>query len=563
VRRAGQIDDALRRQVTRARAHDPEAFAELVRAHQHAIYAFILGIVRNREDASDLTQEVWLKVAQHLDSLREAEDFTPWLYRIARNSCLDFLRARKSRPDEIGTIAHEGDDGPLELPDRHGEGPEQHALALDEQYTVWETLGRLSEQDRTALFLREYLEFPYTDIARTLGISPNAAEVRVFRARVRFRQQFARVEDAVGECEVSALQLSRLIDRLEPAARGLTAPVPASLQRHVRACLHCHARLEAMQVGRRLYRRLGLVSAPEGLFLSIITRLHLVLGSAGAGEATVAAGSAGAADGRSTGPLGALAGGIGAKAAAIILALTAGAGVASHEGVANMPHHIDGALPMAVAEAPASAQLAQSVIASSAGTSTGSDDPPPSPLATTSDVGTQASTPPLEPPAPSAGGLVAASAATAGEQVEPPVQTSTLLALLTGHASSDAAAATLAAASADKVQALHDDGAQREAAAVEESGRGDEGAAHGQSAAAEGIDDSQPGRPGQDEANAIGRLDESDGADAGEQVAGVDLNTAGGEESSGKGHVYDRGDNNGTVTGGSKNDGGRGHAAVE
>jgi RNA polymerase sigma-70 factor (ECF subfamily) len=249
--------DPLVEWVTAAQAGDDSAFAELVQRHDRAIYSFTLGLVRNTDDARDLVQEVWVRVARHLPQLREPARFTPWLYRIARNCCMDFLQSRKTRMYATLPPTDGDDDEPrFDPPDLNAEAPDQHVVSLDERRKVWEALGGLSERDRTALFLREFEELPYAEIGRVLGISPNAAEVRVFRARERFRRQFSRVEAAEPDCNVSPLQLSALVDgELSRAARIM-------LDRHVADCADCTARLGQMHTGRRMYGGLDDAGTP-------------------------------------------------------------------------------------------------------------------------------------------------------------------------------------------------------------------------------------------------------------------------------------------------------------
>jgi RNA polymerase sigma-70 factor (ECF subfamily) len=240
--------DATLDWIARAQAGDEAAFAELVQRYERPIYGFVLGLVRNTDDARDLLQEVWMRVARHLPQLREPARFTPWLYRIARNCCMDFLQSRKTRMYATLSPGDGEDDEPrFDPPDLNAEAPDQHVVSLDERRKVWEALGSLSERDRTALFLREFEELPYAEIGRVLSITPNAAEVRVFRARERFRRQFSRVEAAVPSCNVGPLQLSALVDgELSRAARTM-------LQRHVDDCADCTSRLEQMHTGRRMY----------------------------------------------------------------------------------------------------------------------------------------------------------------------------------------------------------------------------------------------------------------------------------------------------------------------
>ncbi len=112
---------------------------------------------------------------------------------------------------------------------------------------MWETLGGLSEGDRLILYLRESQELPYAEIAETLGISCNAAEVRVFRARERFRKEFMHVDDAPSACNISPLQLSAFVDgEMGVASRTM-------LERHAATCHGCTQRLHAIAAGRQLY----------------------------------------------------------------------------------------------------------------------------------------------------------------------------------------------------------------------------------------------------------------------------------------------------------------------
>ena len=226
---------------------DAAAFTELVRTYQRPVYNLVYSIVRNADDAQDIVQDVWVKVARCLPQLREPARFTSWLFRIARNCSNDYYSAKKSRPQSALTARDEDDEQPFDVEDAHAEIPEDHVVAQDERRKVWETLGGLSEADRTILFLRESRELPYAEIAQTLGITCNAAEVRVFRARERFRKEFMHVEDAPSDCNVSPLQLSAFVDgELGQATRTM-------LERHSATCHGCTQRLRAISVGRRLY----------------------------------------------------------------------------------------------------------------------------------------------------------------------------------------------------------------------------------------------------------------------------------------------------------------------
>lgn len=296
--------------VTHAQNGDHAALVALIAAHEQPLYNFVLSLVRNPDDARDLTQEVWLRVATRLPDLREPDRFTPWLYRIARNRCLDFLRLRKSDLVASGLDAMSGgDEDGFDPPDAGGVVPEQHVLSLDERRKVWETLGALSDADRTALFLREQLDLPYAEIAEVLEITRNAAQVRVFRARERFRRHYTRVEAETHDCEVAVLQLSAYVD----GELGLRAA--AAMTQHLDQCLPCETRAASMREGRRLYQDLGMVSAPPGLLAAVLAQAQLAAG----GAASITAGEL-AAGGTGSGFFGLA---LGAKVATVVLALVA------------------------------------------------------------------------------------------------------------------------------------------------------------------------------------------------------------------------------------------------
>ena len=86
------------RYVKRAARGDPRAFEELVNRYQGPIYSLCFRMVGNAEDAADMTQEAFIKAWKNLEGFQFESAFSTWLYRLASNCCLDFLRSRKRRP---------------------------------------------------------------------------------------------------------------------------------------------------------------------------------------------------------------------------------------------------------------------------------------------------------------------------------------------------------------------------------------------------------------------------------------------------------------------------------
>jgi len=174
-------------------------FDELYARYRSPLYNYIYRLVGDREGADDLLQDTFVKVYRALDSLPEGKGRTPWLYRIATNTCYDVLRRRRliswlpwgRRGDddgESGTWQSEpvGDDGDLAGRYAVGEG-------------VHEALRGVPAALRAPLLLHVVHGFGYADIAATLGISEAAVKMRVSRARAAFKAAYDRDGAADGQ----------------------------------------------------------------------------------------------------------------------------------------------------------------------------------------------------------------------------------------------------------------------------------------------------------------------------------------------------------------------------
>jgi len=163
-------------------------FDELYTAYSAPLYNYIFRLVGDREQADDLLQETFVKVYRALDSVPDGAGRTPWLYRVATNTCYDVLRRRRLiswlpwRHDD----AHEpaGDEGDLDERYALGEG-------------VQDALRQVPPTLRAPLLLHAVHGLDYDDIARTLGISRAAVKMRVSRARALFRAAYQRDEETL------------------------------------------------------------------------------------------------------------------------------------------------------------------------------------------------------------------------------------------------------------------------------------------------------------------------------------------------------------------------------
>lgn len=152
---------------------DANAFAELVRRYQGRLYRLAYRMLGNAEEAQDATQEAFLRAYRALSSFRLDASFSPWMYRIATNVCLDMLRSRRPQASL--------DESPLDPPAALSvEG----AVAQRERIrAVAEAVGRLPVGLRTVFLLRHEAELSYEEISQTLGLPLNTVRTRLFRAR--------------------------------------------------------------------------------------------------------------------------------------------------------------------------------------------------------------------------------------------------------------------------------------------------------------------------------------------------------------------------------------------
>jgi RNA polymerase sigma-70 factor (ECF subfamily) len=166
------------------RAGDVEQLSILFERHHARLFGFCLGILGNRESARDLVQEVFFRLLKYRESFRPEAPFAPWLYRLARNACIDHLRkSNRERPAEPD----------LDRPDPTPLVPEE-LERKEELAKLQAALARLPEDKRELLLLARSGTLSYEQIAALLGCSVGALKVRVHRALQLLREAYARVD---------------------------------------------------------------------------------------------------------------------------------------------------------------------------------------------------------------------------------------------------------------------------------------------------------------------------------------------------------------------------------
>jgi RNA polymerase sigma-70 factor (ECF subfamily) len=182
------VDD--RRLVRAAQRGDQGAFRQLVERYQRRVYQLALGMMKDADEAMDISQETFVRVHRYLPSFKGDSSFFTWTYRIAMNLCLDAQR-RRGRGERIDVS--EGDEAEIEAamdpPSAALAGPQRAALNTELKDKIEDALAGLSENHRAILLLREVEGLSYEELAKVLGIRKGTVMSRLFHARLKMQKK--------------------------------------------------------------------------------------------------------------------------------------------------------------------------------------------------------------------------------------------------------------------------------------------------------------------------------------------------------------------------------------
>lgn len=171
--------------IRKAASGDEDAFAALMEAHQGKVYGLILRLTGSVDDALELSQETFFNAWRGLPNFHFESRFSTWLYRLASNVTIDFLRKEKRRRSvNVTSLSTEEDDAQrlLDIPDDRFT-PHQATERRELQDTVRRGIDCLSEEHRQILLLRELGGLSYAEIAQKLNLEEGTVKSRIARAR--------------------------------------------------------------------------------------------------------------------------------------------------------------------------------------------------------------------------------------------------------------------------------------------------------------------------------------------------------------------------------------------
>lgn len=191
----------IRRLVGRAKKGDRLAYKELVERYQKRVFGILFGMLHSREDAMELTQDVFIKVYQRIKEFEEKSSFYTWVYRIAFNLAIDFRRREWKKvhteyDDSVGTEESGGDDS---LFQRERENPEQAMQSRELGETIRRALETLPDEQKQVLLLREVEGLSYQEMSETMGCSIGTIMSRLFYARKKMQAQLKTVYTGSGK----------------------------------------------------------------------------------------------------------------------------------------------------------------------------------------------------------------------------------------------------------------------------------------------------------------------------------------------------------------------------
>ena len=180
--------------VKRVQGRDEMAFREIVERYQSKVFSIIFGILRNRNDAEDIAQQVFAKVYFSIKNFDFRSSLLTWIYKITVNECYDYLRKKRVRK-----LIYESDfsaDDSLRV--ENSEPASSQATPVDQRLAqhdlIFKLLAKISEEDRTLILMKEVEGHSVEELSQMTGMNENTIKVKLFRARQKLVKAAGRLE---------------------------------------------------------------------------------------------------------------------------------------------------------------------------------------------------------------------------------------------------------------------------------------------------------------------------------------------------------------------------------
>ncbi|HLN99832.1 MAG TPA: sigma-70 family RNA polymerase sigma factor [Pyrinomonadaceae bacterium] len=182
--------------VKRVQARDEIAFREIVDRYQSKVFSIIYGILRNRNDAEDISQQVFTKIYFSINNFDFRSSFLTWIYKITVNECYDYLRKKKVRK-----LVYESDFGDEDSVNMERSEPDKTKpidATLAQRDLIVKLLGKVSDEDRKLMLLKEVEGHSVEELAQMTGMNENTIKVKLFRARQKLLKAAQRLTKGAG-----------------------------------------------------------------------------------------------------------------------------------------------------------------------------------------------------------------------------------------------------------------------------------------------------------------------------------------------------------------------------
>lgn len=163
---------------------DQKAYAELMARYRDSVYFMLLKMVNNKDDAEDLTIEAFGKAFKRLEQYTPTYAFSTWLFKIATNNCIDFIRRKRANTFSIDNpiTGDDGDDLNIELRSQ-GLDPEENMIKRQKEKVMRDIVDKLKPRYRQLVEMRYFQELSYEEIAEQLDLPLGTVKAQLFRAR--------------------------------------------------------------------------------------------------------------------------------------------------------------------------------------------------------------------------------------------------------------------------------------------------------------------------------------------------------------------------------------------